>query len=185
MKPNNLITSITLLLTLLLSSTYSTTSLASDNTESSKNKALNGLKVAIIKDAIGTSELVSGLYNQGLEKLKTSTSQMEAGFEQATGLCVANLKTKRLSEADKACNQAIHYINHVDSSINHIQFLKSLAYSNRGIVRYLSNDNLGALDDFITALLIDNNHIVQDNLINIKTIVFRPNNTTITLAKTH
>lgn len=178
MKIKHILTHATVIASALIMSIYSISASANDKENSLK---LNGMKIAIIKNAIGSKELIAGNYNEGLTKLSNSSKQNE--YEGAMGLCVANLKTHRYIEANIACSQAIDTINNIADDSYHNRYLKSLAYSNRGVVRYLAKDSYGALDDFTTALLVDNNDIVKKNLLNIKTVIFNNKDNTIELAQ--
>lgn len=144
---------------------------------------LKGLKVAIIKDAIGSKELITGNYNQGVAKLTIVNEQNESEFERAMGLCVANLKTNKFLAANKACSMAIDKINLNGDNTSQSNYLKSLAYSNRGILRYVEKDGYGALLDFTTALLLNDNDIVKQNIMHAKKALSSQNNSGTNLAK--
>ncbi|MFD2167982.1 hypothetical protein ACFSJY_17135 [Thalassotalea euphylliae] len=129
--------------------------------------ALNGMKIAVVKDAIGSQDIVDGDYAEGLTKLASSDVQ---AYDKAMGICVANIKLNNLDAADVACTSAIEEISSLNGRGRHAKFLKSVAYSNRAIVRYLSEDSEGALEDFTSAMLISDNDIVKDNLLTLKRI---------------
>ncbi|WP_448211295.1 hypothetical protein [Colwellia sp. MEBiC06753] len=132
--------------------------------------SLRGLKVAIVKDAIGTQDIVSGDYRSGLNKIASTTARVASPYDQAMGACVANIKLKKLAQANSDCSQAINAIDEVSGRSRQKEFLKSMAYSNRAIVRYLAQDNIGALDDLTSALLVDDNEIVKSNIMAFKHI---------------
>ncbi|MAG76777.1 MAG: hypothetical protein CL811_08455 [Colwelliaceae bacterium] len=131
---------------------------------------LHGLKIAIVKDAVGSTDIVAGDYTTGLSKIDELTPKQESGYDIAMGKCVANIKLNELASANMACSQAIESIDEINGHSRHIEFLKSMALSNRAIVRYLSNDSLGALDDFTSALLVNDNDIVKSNILALKQI---------------
>ncbi|MCH2058510.1 MAG: hypothetical protein MK214_18260 [Thalassotalea sp.] len=131
---------------------------------------LHGLKIAVVKDAVGSTDIVAGEYTTGLSKIDELTPKQESGYDIAMGKCVANIKLNELASANMACSQAIESINEINGHSRHIEFLKSMALSNRAIVRYLSNDRLGALDDFTSALLVNDNDIVKSNILALKQI---------------
>jgi hypothetical protein len=87
------------------------------------------------------------------------------------GLCVANLKVNRLAKAELACTQAIEAISAITADNKHNRYLKSLAYSNRGIVRYKSNSTLSAIEDFTTALKLSKRRYIKDNVAALKTAI--------------
>ena len=87
------------------------------------------------------------------------------------GLCVASIKLSRFEEASTACTDAINAIEMSDSTLGrgrHGKYLKSIAYSNRGIARYLANDDTAAMTDFTTALMLNDNAIVKNNASTLK-----------------
>ncbi|NMP32280.1 hypothetical protein HII17_11935 [Thalassotalea sp. M1531] len=131
---------------------------------------LNGLKIAIIKNAVGTDEIISGDYSAGLSKIVATKKPELSNYDKAMGVCVASLKLNELDKADSACTKAIDEISAIKGRGRHGEFLKSMAYSNRAIVRYLAKDNTGALEDFTSALVVDNNSIVKDNILALKRI---------------
>jgi len=154
------------LLTMLAS--VSASALETKNISESDN--LNGLKVAVIKDALGSDEIIAGDYGSGLTKLISKNTSDLTSFERAMGVCAASIKLNELNKAEIACSQAIEKIDALKGRARHRDFLKSVAYSNRAIVRHLVNDDQGALDDFTSALLIDDNSIVTENLLALKKI---------------
>lgn len=129
-----------------------------------ENPNLNGLKVAIIKDAAGTEEILAGDYDNGLNKISNLSQEPLANYEYAMGICVANIKLREFAKANNACSKAIDAIESIKGRARHGKFLKSMAYSNRAIVRYLSKDSHGALEDFAQALMTNSNHVVKGNI---------------------
>ncbi|REL25904.1 hypothetical protein DXX93_04540 [Thalassotalea euphylliae] len=160
-------------LVLLLGTTASAVAVAAKNVTT--DAKLNGLKLAIVKNAPGSDEIIAGDYQLGLDKLASAKQDPISSYNQAMGMCVANIKLNDLSLADKACSFAVEQIDKVTGPSAQKLFLKSMAYSNRGIVRYLADDNVGALEDFTSALLVDNNTIVKNNLLTLKRISYGDN----------
>lgn len=135
-----------------------------------ESPSLHGLKLAVIKDAVGSNEIVSGDYISGLNKISGLPEKSLTAYDVAMGACVANIKLNELSKANAACSTAIDAINAIKGRGRHREYLKSIAYSNRAIVRYLSDDSSGALADFTNALLVDNNKVVKGNIAILKRI---------------
>lgn len=125
-------------------------------------------KVAIIKDAIGSAEIVSGAYDEGMNLLTTSEATPNSIFERAMGLCVANLKLRALNAADTACTDAINSSDSIGASSSKREELKALAYNNRGIVKVMKDEKLSAFDDFTSAILLDESSLVKANLATLK-----------------
>ena len=130
---------------------------------------IEGFKVAIIKDAAGTTEIVDGHFAKGIDKLNHASET--SAFDVDMGLCVANLKSEKLHAAEKACSNAVSSTEMNVGRSRHGKLLKALAHSNRGIVRYLKNDTVGAYDDFTSALLLVDNKIIADNLTYFKSTI--------------
>lgn len=121
-------------------------------------------KVAIIGNAQGSKEILSGDFNNGIESL-TKTSAAKSSFENSMGLCAVYIKTKDANKSESACSTAIDSANSMNWRSKRGIYLKSLSYSNRGISRYLNNDIAGAIDDLTMAITIDTNEITRSNLI--------------------
>ncbi|WP_286262775.1 hypothetical protein [Thalassotalea atypica] len=143
------------LTTLLCSSAYAT-----PNTID-----IDGLKVAIIKDAVGTNEVLTGNYPLAERKLTTSSKLTTSQFDQSMGLCVTYLKMTKLNKANNACSKALSSIL---GKSGRAKYLASMAYSNRAVVKYLAKDHYGALDDMSSAILTSRNKVVKDNLLILK-----------------
>jgi hypothetical protein len=135
-----------------------------------KKLTMSNLKIAVVKGALGSKEILSGEYSAGLDKISSESKLALQDYDKAMGVCVASLKLRNYDQAKSACTKAIVAVNDLNGTSTQEKFLKSIAYSNRGIVRYLSNDSYGALSDFTTALLVDRNAIVKGNLIAIKSL---------------
>jgi hypothetical protein len=162
-------TKITLLSLLLV-----TSSAVIANTAPSDSLSINGFKIAVIKGSVGTDDIISGDYLSGINSIN-SEEKSSSTFEKSMGLCAANLKINHLEEAESACTDAIEAIqlvtgfNKHSEDNRHYKYLKSLAYSNRGIVRYQANNPLSAIEDFNTASKLSNRMYIKDNVAVIKT----------------
>lgn len=140
---------------------------------------LNGLRIAVVKDAIGSKELSVGDYSTAADLITKTQSSPEASYEKAMGLCVAYIKLEKLDAANVACSDAITSLDSISTS-SQAKYLTSIAYSNRAIAKYLAKDNQGALEDMTDALLIDNNTIVKGNLASMKDKLFAKQDETTT-----
>jgi hypothetical protein len=160
----------------LLSLLIMTSSAAIADISSSKSLSMSGFKIAVIKNSTGTEDIISGNYISGINHIK-SEGETVSTFEKSMGLCVANLKVNRLAEAELACTSAIESIplatgfSRSSTDNRHNKYLKSLAYSNRGIVRYQSNDPLSAIEDFNTAAQLSHHTYIKNNIAVIKTAI--------------
>ncbi|WP_286269775.1 tetratricopeptide repeat protein [Thalassotalea hakodatensis] len=136
-------------------------------TASPSETTLEKFKIAVIKDTTGSSELMQGDYTSGMHKL-TSAKESSTGFDIDMGLCAANLKHLKFEQAEEACSDAIEGIDAHAARSREGKFIKALALSNRGIVRYLQDDSYGALEDFSSALLLSDSKVIKDNLAYLK-----------------
>jgi len=163
MKIRKTLASATILGTLISISAHS---IAADGLSvKTEEPKLDGLKIAIIKNAVGSNEIIAGNYQLGLSKLTNSSDSALIGYETAMGLCAANIKLNELITADKACTEAIEAISALKGRGRHREFLKAIAYSNRAVVRYLDKDKGAALEDLTSALLINDSSIIKNNII--------------------
>ena len=121
-------------------------------------------KIAIIGNAEGSKEILSGDFNNSIESL-TKTSAVKSSFENSMGLCAAYIKTNNANKSESACSTAIDSANAMNLRSKKGIYLKSLSYSNRGISRYLNNNISGAIEDLTMAISIDTNPITKNNLI--------------------
>lgn len=158
----------------LLSLLMVTSSAAIADISSSKPLSMHGLKIAVIKNSTGTEDILSGDYLSGINSINAE-DKTSSTFEKSMGLCVANLKVSRLEAAELACTNAIKTVSEAvklsknNKDYRHNKYLKSLAYSNRGIVRYQSNNPISAIEDFNTASKLSNSMYIKDNITVIKT----------------
>jgi len=139
-----------------------------------------GMRIAIIKGAVGSNDIINGNYQQATSKLATLplepiSANKHAEIEYAMGLCAAFIKMDKLSQAKKACTNAIDSLDALNSSSQQIKYLTAMSYSNRGIAKYLADDTQGAYDDITTAMLIDGNDVVKENLIQFKKTISTDN----------
>lgn len=124
----------------------------------------SAFKIAIVKNAPGTDDILDGNYNESLTRLNAVSLNSDDAFEKAMGVCVANLKMGEYNVAEKACSAAIIHIEATGNNYRHTRYLKSIAYSNRGIVNHFLGSKADAFADFNTALSFDANDVVMENL---------------------
>jgi len=131
-------------------------------TASFASNTIHGFKVAVAKGAVGSSNVVSGEYHQGIAKLNSDDNS--SSFDNLITLCAAQIKTLKLEAAESSCSSALSALSTNATRGRHGKLLKALAYSNRGIARYLNDDDSGAYKDFVIASNLTNNKIVSENL---------------------
>jgi hypothetical protein len=133
------------------------------------------LRVAVIKDATGTNDIVKGNFDTGITKL-TRRHKDEGSFNRNMGLCVAYLQSDDAIQSESACTAAIDSAKEIGFKSDKADYLKSLSYNNRGISRYINNDISGALSDLNAAVLIDENTITASNLKLVKQYSYKQEN---------
>jgi hypothetical protein len=121
------------------------------------------LKVAVVKYAMGSNDIVKGDFTTGIKKLNRLRKD-EDSFGSNMSLCVAYLQSDDAMQSESACTAAINSAQKINLKTDKAYYLKSLSYNNRGISRYINNDISGALSDLNAAVLIDNNTITTSNL---------------------
>ncbi|MCT6701044.1 hypothetical protein [Rheinheimera sp. 4Y26] len=86
-------------------------------------------------------------------------------YVRQTRLCVAYSKQGQSAQAKRACHQAVMLVRQAgEGPVGMQRQLRSYAYSNRGVAKVLSGDNIGALADFQRAHRINANAVSQHNL---------------------
>lgn len=103
-------------------------------------------KVAVVKNGISHHNVHVLAFNKNMDSC--------AEFTQAN----------KARKSELACTAAITSIKSIKNNSRKAKYLESLSYSNRGISRYMNDDLLGAMDDFIAAILVDSNTITRSNL---------------------
>jgi Tfp pilus assembly protein PilF len=133
-------------------------------------------QLAVVEYAAGSKDIMKGRYDQGLQKLVKASSNTRVLFEVSTGICAAKAMSDKLEQAKPYCNQAVNVYK--DRTNSQYQYLTSIAYSNRGIVRFKLGDVDGASKDLEMAVSIDQNKIVKSNLVFLKSqLTLDPNET--------
>jgi hypothetical protein len=129
-------------------------------------------KVAIIQDSTGSKDIVSGDYDKFINNLSSDNSIVST-FENNMGLCAVYIKTDQLDKSEDACTTAIQAMKSIKSFSKEYLYLRSVSLSNRGVSRYLNNDISGSIDDFTTALSIDDNAVTSRNFALVKNTLIK------------
>ena len=139
----------------------------------------SALRVAVVKNATGTNDIVKGNMSTGIKKLNRRHKD-EDSFGSNMSLCVAYLHSDDAKQSESACTAAIDSAEKINLRSSKANYLKSLSYNNRGISRYINNDISGALSDLNAAVLIDDNTITVSNLELVKQYSYKLENLTST-----
>lgn len=129
-------------------------------TSSSMATGLSEFKLAVIKNGVGSTDIIKGEFKQSIKLIKNDKANT---FENAMGLCVAHLKITSLIKADNACTNAIKILDRTEQPNRQAQYLKALALSNRAIVRYIDGKIIDSHKDFVNALGLSERDIIKNN----------------------
>lgn len=131
-------------------------------TSSSMATGLSEFKLAVIKNGVGSTDIIKGEFKQSIKLIQNENDKANT-FENAMGLCVAHLKITSLIKADNACTNAIKILDSTEQSNRQAQYLKALALSNRAIVRYIDGKIIDSHKDFVNALGLSERDIIKNN----------------------
>ncbi|WP_306519559.1 hypothetical protein [Rheinheimera sp.] len=147
----NLITSRTLWATSLLLASFAS------------HAGSNGYKMVVIAEDALAAPIQAGALTTAISA--ATTQQAQDPYARQMNLCVAYSKEGNIDKAKDACHKAVTLVRQSGKRPAELQReLRSYAYSNRGVVRLLSGDNIGALADFQRAHDIEASVISQHNL---------------------
>ena len=147
----NLITSRTLWATSLLLASFAS------------HAGSNGYKMVVIAEDALAAPIQAGTLTTALSA--AATQQVPDPYARQMNLCVAYSKEGDIDKAKDACHKAVTLVRQSSKRPAELQReLRSYAYSNRGVARLLSGDNIGALADFQRANDIEASVISQHNL---------------------
>lgn len=124
-------------------------------------------KMAVIKDSAGANAIKTGNFEQGLQSISAQnvTPNSPEQIAQQMNLCVAYASLYKMSEAEKACDQAIELTKGSQFTNGLERNIASLALNNRAIMKAKAKDYSGALQDLLAAIKVKKSRVVTDNLI--------------------
>ena len=124
----------------------------------------NQLEMVVIMDSLATRDILSGDFQKAVDRFENTRNirrYRNSTFEVSMGACVAEYGVSKLVQAEKSCTKAI---NDYEGKLgNEYLYLKSLALSNRSIVRYKMGDLDNSLEDIKLAVKANDNKIVIKN----------------------
>ena len=121
-------------------------------------------EMVVILDSLGTKDLLKGEFQEAAGKIEDKKNRRRykhSTFEVSMASCVAEYGISKLVQAEKSCTNAI--TDYEGKSDKGHSYLKSLALSNRSIVRYKMGDFDSSFEDIKLALKTDENKIVTKN----------------------
>ena len=123
----------------------------------------NGYKMVVIAEDALAAPIQAGTLTTAFST--AATQQAPDPYARQMNLCVAYSKEGDMNKAKDACHKAVTLVRQSGKRPAELQReLRSYAYSNRGVVRLLSGDNIGALADFQRAHAIEASVISRHNL---------------------
>lgn len=104
--------------------------------------------MTVIEDQAQGDRVVQGDYESAIAGIVARKNS--GGFSASNNLCVAYTKTRKLSEAEQACEKALRKSKTASGLRYDLAREKdyAVALSNRGVVRALLGDTEGARQDF-------------------------------------
>jgi hypothetical protein len=123
--------------------------------------------------------VMNGNYDMAIEQAGMLDDSRKQSFEIANSLCVAYTVTRDFSKAEAACEAAVTAtpanlkvaMTGLDLSRIDLLNMQAMARSNRGVLRAVSGDTSGALEDFEFAVALDSKvEAAEDNLARFKAV---------------
>lgn len=136
--------------------------------------------LAAFQDAPGGEAIVAGDYQGGLAAIAARGSERRKAAT-AINLCVAHAALGHRAEARAACDEAVHaaklerrFSTELSTRSSASRTL-AMAYSNRAVMHFLSQNALGATEDFArAAALAPREDFVAQNLEKLRSMQMTP-----------
>ncbi|MBB1316474.1 hypothetical protein H5123_02270 [Shewanella sp. SR43-4] len=122
----------------------------------------NAYKMVLIEDVPGVNALQSGDVQQGLTATLSASKYTVDDYSRNVNLCAGYVQLSDMENAEKACDAAVKSARTQVAIASMVE--RAYAYNNRGIMKLINNDKLGALADFKYAAKVDNSSIYQHNV---------------------
>ena len=122
-------------------------------------------QMAIVQASPGAAEIQNGAIEQGLLKLSDTRQSSSDLFAKTMALCVANTQLAKYETAIPTCNRAVH-IARTNAMANSAERreMQALALTNRGVLRWVSQDIAKAQQDFQRSAQLSDHTLVLNNL---------------------
>lgn len=128
-------------------------------------------KFAVFNDA-GTVEQLRSTplksFIQEIDKMENKRASYTK-FEKLSGLCLAYVKQYDYPAAEKSCDRALAVAK--KPALRGSREVLAYAYNNRGVVRALAHNDIGAMDDFQSAVNNYNLKLAVSNLENVDSVL--------------
>ncbi|ARD20806.1 MULTISPECIES: hypothetical protein [Shewanella] len=119
-------------------------------------------KMVLIEDTPGVDAIQSGDLIEGIELTKSAKHSAIDTYTRNLNLCVGYTKLSQFDIAEKACSDAVRMA--VNEETLPSMRMRAYAFNNRGVMKVLANDNIGALEDFRQAAKATKDPIYKQNL---------------------
>ncbi|GGB62627.1 hypothetical protein K8B83_04305 [Shewanella inventionis] len=119
-------------------------------------------KMVLIEDVPGVTALQAGNVEEGLTATLSASKYTVDDYSRNVNLCAGYIQMSDMEKAEKACSAAVKSAR-TQVAIPSMS-VRAYAYNNRGVMKLLNNDNLGALEDFKRAAKADSSSIYKHNL---------------------
>ncbi|MCL1068447.1 hypothetical protein L2735_16870 [Shewanella olleyana] len=124
-------------------------------------------KMVLIENMPGVDAIQSGDINEGIALTKSARRSAIDTYTRHLNLCVGYTKMSKFDIAEEACTEAVKMAVNADK-LPSMQ-MRAYAYNNRGVMKVLANDNVGALEDFRQAAKAIQEPIYKQNLLRLET----------------
>lgn len=138
--------------------------LTSVPTQAADNNAVTEpFKMAVIIDEAYGRAVVSGKYEEAINKLTTVKRRARESFSDHVNLCVAYTKSSEIEKARIVCDAAVAHVRKQEADVSRIKDHRSLevlayranlsaALSNRGVLLAATGETALAREDFVAAM---------------------------------
>ena len=124
-------------------------------------------KMVLIENMPGVDAIQSGDPMEGISLTESAKRSAIDTYTRNLNLCVGYTKMSKFEIAEKACSEAVKMAVNADTLPS--MKMRAYAYNNRGVMKILSNDSQGALEDFKKAAKATHEPIYKQNLLRLET----------------
>ncbi|MGI2170308.1 hypothetical protein ACROAE_08940 [Shewanella sp. MF05960] len=127
-----------------------------------QNMSSTAYKMVLVEDVPGVSALQAGNVEEGLTATLSASKYTVDDYSRNVNLCAGYVQMADMEKAEKACSAAVKSARSLVAIPS--MSVRAYAYNNRGVMKLMNNDNLGALADFKRAAKVDSSSIYKHNL---------------------
>lgn len=127
-----------------------------------QNMSSTAYKMVLVEDVPGVSALQAGNVEEGLTATLSASKYTVDDYSRNVNLCAGYVQMSDMEKAEKACSAAVKSARSLVAIPS--MSVRAYAYNNRGVMKLMNNDNLGALADFKRAAKVDSSSIYKHNL---------------------